>query len=496
MVQDIDHNTLSSNSDGQKSKSLVPPVSSSALNEARKRVRAPRREDKRGIIIGAGLSGLLFADLVRTHYPSVHLTILDRLGRTGGRVYTRKESSGNDGYELGAEFVNEDHHTVKKWCNNFGIDLLPTYSSPRVSPLMGYIYQGQFREEFRKELLKFIESINQDRELVQKSPDKMAIFDKMSVTTYLNNLNIKGDARDILDLFLETEQGINPKQMSVRFVIEFMDFEQIKANHKSFLAPGDDKYVIDGGSSSLVTALERNLSNSIELGNVVEAVNVTSDGRYRVFSGRKKPYEGDFVVFAIPGSAYKNIRIFSGVAGMDDLKRKLLKLRYSESEKTILEVTGSPLPVLTQYNQVLVEEARGMVWWSGRWRGSDKQTSHIAIYRGGENVGRHNYNAAYESVLKGLTNVSRKLTNTGIETPRIIYGDTEHWPDGGFSQPKLGQGAVFNCGTTLRMGNAFVIGEQMASRDPQTMEGALESAERAFELCAKEVFGEEKKILD
>jgi hypothetical protein len=32
----------------------------------------------------------------------------------------------------------------------------------------------------------------------------------------------------------------------------------------------------------------------------------------------------------------------------------------------------------------------------------------------------------------------------------------------------------------MRHGNVFVIGEHMARTDPQTMEGAMESAERAF----------------
>lgn len=457
-------------------------------------VRPPRREDMRGVVIGAGLSGLLFSELIRKHYPSVHLTILDRRGRTGGRVYTSRDRPDQDRIELGAEFVNQDHYTVKKWCNEFGIGLLPTYNSNQESPLMGYIDQGQFRDHYKKNLAKFISSINCDRDAVSQGHKNKEEFDRMSIEQYLDNLNIKGEGREVLNLFLETEQGIHPKQMSVSFVMEFMDFEHIKEEHRSFLAPGDDKYVIEGGSSTLVAALEQKLSNSLELGHLVESVTVSPAGRFKVFAGRRVPYEADFVVFAIPGPAYKNISIFSGVTGLDDLKRKLLSLKYSESEKTIIEVSGAPLPVLTEYNQVLVEEAHGMVWWSGRWRASEKQTSHIAIYRGGENVGRHIYKAAIENVIKGLTTASRRLTNRRIETPRFIDGVTEHWPDGGFSQPKLGRGAEFNRGTALKMGNVFVIGEQMASKDPQTMEGALESAERAFELCAKELFGEAREI--
>ena len=57
---------------------------------------------------------------------------------------------------------------------------------------------------------------------------------------------------------------------------------------------------------------------------------------------------------------------------------------------------------------------------------------------------------------------------------------TENWPEGGFAQPRRGRGADFHHGTPVREQNVFVVGEHMASEDPQTMEGAMESAVQAF----------------
>ena len=443
-----------------------------------------RHDALKGLVIGAGLAGLAFSELIRRNYPLIDLKIIEQRGRTGGCVYTKRDNPGQDGVDLGAENVNEDHHTVKRWAKALDVSLLNIYPDNQIAPSMSFLSGNTYREDFWSALKQLVEIVIIDRERIKTDAELRKVLDKTSVESYVKNLGLSSDDAELLFLFLETEQGVKPRRMSVTFLLDFMDFENLKQEYGSFFAPGDDKYVIQGGSSSLVSAIEAKLHNHIELGRMVEGINSTSTGGFRVYVGKAKAIEADFLILAIPGPAFGSINVYNNVAGLGELKEKLRKLEYSDIEKTVIEVDGPPLPILTEFNQVLVEEAKGLVWWSGRWRGSDKQTSHISVYRGGSYVGYvppgTNATKADVHLVKSLAKASNSITNTNVPVPKVRNAFIARWSDGGFSQPRLGKGADFRRGVQVRWGNVFIVGEHMAKSDPQTMEGALQSAEQGF----------------
>ncbi len=436
----------------------------------------------RGVIIGGGLAGLTFGWLLRKHHPEIDFRLLDRRERLGGRVYTAK--SGKDGglVERGAEFVNGDHHTIRRFCQALDVELEPTYDNLDEAPNIAFLRDGVLRTDFKDLIATVVRAVHRDRKLI-KDPEKKSYFDNLSALEYVGQMGLSEEDAKFLLLFLETEQGIKSHRMSASFIIEFMDFETLQEGDNSLFAEGDDCFRMKNGSSSLVDALALTFEERINQGRAVEGLRITSSGQYWVFCEGEGPLMADFVVLAIPGPAIRTIRLMTDNEGLADLRRQMLRLRYSDVEKIIVDLDGERLPALQQFQQILSHEARGLVW-ETRGPTTNKERSRIAIYRGGGNVGHRekgrNQNETIRNLVKDLSRAGYKLEHRWHPVPIVLDASVELWPEGGFAQPRRGRGADFRCGTPMQHGNVFVIGEHMARTDPQTMEGAMQSAERAF----------------
>lgn len=436
-----------------------------------------RRITLKGAIIGSGIAGSTFARLLTDHYPNISFELFEGRQRVGGRVFTdRKESSI---FERGAEFVNEDHHTMRTMCESLGVELLDTYSEGSAAPRFGILDNGELKEDVRAAVSALVRAVGRDRPLL-KDNEMKAHFDGLSAQEYVSTLDCSDSDKKYILQFLENEQGIRPQRMSASFILEFMDFQTLQEGDNSFYAAGDDRYVIRNGSVSVIEALLAQCESSIHLSRTVQAIRPTSAGRYRVFPENIQPTDVDFVVLAVPGPALKRIELHDSLS---HLQRKLLGLHYSDVEKVILELSGEPLQLLKEFHQVLSLDTKAIVW---ECPNGAQQTnrSQIALYRGGGSVGYrpkgHNSVEMIEQLISDLANAATVRSNSRHPVPHLVSQTTENWPEGGFAQPRRGRGADFHHGTPVREQNVFVVGEHMASEDPQTMEGAMESAVQAF----------------
>ena len=75
---------------------------------------------KRIIVAGAGLAGLTAARELEGAGASV--TIVEARDRAGGRVWTFRDGFANGQYgELGGEFIDAEHETLHRLCDEFGL---------------------------------------------------------------------------------------------------------------------------------------------------------------------------------------------------------------------------------------------------------------------------------------------------------------------------------------------------------------------------------------
>ncbi len=432
----------------------------------------------KGVVVGAGLAGLTFARMLRDKYPRVDLEVFERRNRLGGRVYTDRK------LERGAEFINGDHYSIQQWCQRLKVPLIPSYIQTDAAPKLATLRNGKLRTDFKELITQLKTKVLLDRERIKRDPAYKKELNQTPASEYVERLSIPKEDMDTLMLFLETEQGVRPQKMSASFLVEFMDFEQLDPESNSLFVKGDDLYKIENGSSSLINALAKDLHYSIHKDRALTQITKTPAGRYRVFAEGLKPRNVDFVVFALPAQAVKGIKFGEDDSALSDLRRKLLSLRYSKIEKTIVEIAGEPSSVLDHYQQILSHETRALVWKTGPAQEAS-QRSHIAVYRGGSNIG-YGGMKAIKALARDLSATSRPIDNRRHRPSEVIDATAELWPEGGYSQPVLGRGPEFSHNTPVSVGaNFFIIGEHMAKIDPQTMQGAVESAERGFEEFEK-----------
>ena len=81
-------------------------------------------DDKRIIVVGAGLAGLSCA--YELDQAGFNVILIEARSRPGGRVRTYRDSFADNLYaEMGAEYVDSTDNLVKQYCNTFGLKVLP-----------------------------------------------------------------------------------------------------------------------------------------------------------------------------------------------------------------------------------------------------------------------------------------------------------------------------------------------------------------------------------
>ena len=81
-------------------------------------------DDKRIIVVGAGLAGLSCA--YELHQSGYNVILLEARSRPGGRVNTFRDQFSDNLYsEMGAEYVDSTDNYVQDYCKKFNLKILP-----------------------------------------------------------------------------------------------------------------------------------------------------------------------------------------------------------------------------------------------------------------------------------------------------------------------------------------------------------------------------------
>jgi len=71
------------------------------------------------VVIGAGLSGLAAADLLKTHDPSLQIIVLEASDRVGGRTVSGK--IGDKSFDLGGQWILPEHKSLLQIVDKLGL---------------------------------------------------------------------------------------------------------------------------------------------------------------------------------------------------------------------------------------------------------------------------------------------------------------------------------------------------------------------------------------
>ena len=178
------------------------------------------------IIIGAGLGGVSCAYELQN--AGIDITVLEARSRPGGRVRTYRDPFADNLYaEMGAEYVDSSDEYARKYCKEFGLDILPAKqydgiyvrgkkygmadfkAMKQMLPYKGTVGGKLFGQEFEY-VRHWVEKIKDPKNI----PEDVLDLDNMSVAQLLRK---EGAPRDIIDLYKytnATESTCTPDQMS------------------------------------------------------------------------------------------------------------------------------------------------------------------------------------------------------------------------------------------------------------------------------------------
>ena len=276
-------------------------------------------DDKRIIVVGAGLAGLSCA--YELNQAGFNVILIEARSRPGGRVRTYRDPFADNLYaEMGAEYVDSTDNLVKQYCNKFGLKVLPAkqydgvYVRGRRLSMKGIqsgtdslpfegIQKGKLFGQEVQYIQKWIDLVKQKG---ADSPEVLAL-DNMSVEEVLK----KGGApKDIIDLYTytnATEATSVPSKMSALYMV-------LANSRTSAFSENTVEGRIFGGNDQLPKEFAKKLGTRIKYNRSLRSLVFSSNKITAnvIEDGKRTSIKGIKCVLAIPASILRTIKIDPG----------------------------------------------------------------------------------------------------------------------------------------------------------------------------------------
>lgn len=247
---------------------------------------------KRGVIIGAGLSGLAAAYKLKN--AGWHVTVIEARNRIGGRVFSHTDRQTGLVCELGAEWVGESHERLKALCRDFNIPLQKhqfedfLLRDGRVYRPGEWGFSPQAKTAFEK-LIAGYEKL---------TPAQKTRLDKYDWWNFLEKIGFTPDDLRLRDLMDSTDFG-----ESIRHVSAFAAL----AEYAESSPKNEMDYKMAGGNSRLVEEFAKRIGpEDIRLGIKVDEVKQRA-GTITVRTASES-YRCDAVICTAPIQSLLNIK--------------------------------------------------------------------------------------------------------------------------------------------------------------------------------------------
>ncbi|MET0587498.1 MAG: NAD(P)/FAD-dependent oxidoreductase [Novosphingobium sp.] len=256
-------------------------------------------------VIGGGLAGLTALDALIAAGVDAHL--YEARGRLGGRVLTANNAPEPGlNIEDGGNLINSDHADMLALAKRFGIALIdrkPMRAQNR------YVADGRVISEASlvRDLRPIAAQIGKDAAALDADFATVGpALDAMSVAAYLDKHNklMKPHVRALLESTIRTEFGAEPDQSSA---IELLfNLPVVDGNHAELISTSDERFILEGGSSSIVKALSASMMPRISTGHALASI-ARSDGRLNLRFASGTIDRVDRVIVTVPASLMRTI---------------------------------------------------------------------------------------------------------------------------------------------------------------------------------------------
>ena len=256
-------------------------------------------------VIGGGLAGLTALDALSAAGVDAHL--YEARGRLGGRVFTANNAPEPGlNIEDGGNLINSDHADMLDLAKRFGIALIDRQPMRAQSR---YVVDGRQLSEASlvRDLRPIARQIGKDAAALDADYEAVAPrLDAMSVTAYLNRHArlMKPHIRALLEATIRTEFGTEPGQASA---IELLfNLPVVDGRQAELISLSDERFILTGGSSSVVKALSAPLLQRISLGHALVGIALNA-GRLELRFANGKIDQVDRVIVTVPAPLMRTI---------------------------------------------------------------------------------------------------------------------------------------------------------------------------------------------
>src|SRR5947207_1096067 len=234
------------------------------------------------VIIGAGTAGLVCA--YRLQQRGITARVVEASSRAGGRMFSlRNFFPDNQLTELGGEYIDSEHATMRRLVDELGLKLNDLGAD---NPAGEHTYffnnerirvDANFIDQFRpvaKAIGDDLKPMKIHGEISYDTPHAGEI-DRLSIPEWFEKRGISGLPTAVLRAAYVGEYGLEIDQQSALNLLMTMG-DKTPPNEFRIFGPSDERFHIVEGNDSVPGQLAERLKRPVEFGTRLEAI--TSDG--------------------------------------------------------------------------------------------------------------------------------------------------------------------------------------------------------------------------
>jgi monoamine oxidase len=457
------------------------------------------------LVVGAGLAGLTAA--YRLRRAGVPSRIIEADERTGGRIRTLRGFFPEGQHaELGAEFIDSRHGTVRGLVKELGLDLDDLTGADAASAPFIWHFGGVRRsdaavvEAFRPlapAINAAIASLPAGARGSEAAHPAALALDRLSLDEWLDRAGATGWMRELLTVAYVTEFGLDAGGQSA---LNFLLTIDPRVPPLRVYGDSDERFRVRGGNERLTSALGARLGGAVEHGTALEAVRQRADGALMAIARRQGTVveiAATHVVLAVPFTTLRRVDLATPLPPAK--RRAVAELGYGTNAKLLLgfyrrawgDDPRAPSMTLTDRSMQCAWEA------SRRQQGEGAVITNFTGGSAGAALGggaagpsgpaapaagaTRGLEADLEAIFPGATAARR----VGAEA--LLHWPSHPWSRGSYACFAPGQWTAFGAAVGTPAGRLHFAGEHCSLESQGFMEGACETGERAARAIAADL---------